>query len=88
MRRETKGENMGENRSLFSKCTFEVTFYGVDMLGVPKGKGILKEKIVLDAKDDENKAIAEVRKRHPEIPENVHVSARTLPSNDLMADDR
>ena len=79
---------MEGQKDLFQKRTFEVTFYGVDMLGVPKGRGILKEKILLDANDDENKAITEVRKKHPEIPENVHVSARALSSNDLMADDR
>lgn len=81
-----KGENM--EKSLFPTRTFEVTFSGVDVLGVPKGKGMFSERIMLNNGEDENEAIKRAKENHPDLPENVRITVEELPTNDPFFDDR
>jgi hypothetical protein len=83
---EAGGENV--EKSLFPMRTFEVTFRGVDVLGVPKGRGVFTEKISLNDGGDESEARKRVMERHPELPNTVSVTVRELPTNDIFYDSR
>jgi hypothetical protein len=82
---ENKGENM--EKSLFPMRTFKVTFRGVDVLGVPKGKGIHTEKISLDDGGGEDEARKRVIERHPNFS-GAQVTVEELPTNDIFFDNR
>jgi hypothetical protein len=75
-----EGEDM--QKELFPMRAFEVTFRGLDLLGVPPGKGELKVRII--TREQEKEEIAEeARNQYPDqIPEDAHYSLKELPSID------
>jgi len=77
---DIEGGNM--QKELFPQRAFEVKFYGVDMPGVPKGKGLLTVRLVTRERD-EQAIIEEAKAKHPDpIPENVRCTVKELPSLD------
>jgi len=69
-------------KELFPQRAFEVTFRGLDLLGVPPGKGELKVRII--TREQGKKEIAEeARNQYPDqIPEDTAYSLKELPSID------
>jgi len=78
-----EGGNM--QKELFPQRAFEVKFYGVDMPGVPPGKGILTIRFITRERDKQA-IIEEAKTQHPEpIPKNTRCTVEELPSLDPFA---
>jgi hypothetical protein len=77
-----EGGNMQKESA--PKHLIEAEFHGVDMPGVPPGKGLLKIRFFTQ-EQNENAIILEARSKHPEIPENVRCTVKELPPGDPFA---
>jgi hypothetical protein len=69
-------------KELFPMKAFEVTFRGLDLLGVPPGKGELKVRIITQ-EQGKKEIVEEARNQYPDqIPEDAPYSLKELPSTD------